>query len=255
MNNTNEYICFIDKFSRAFEKVDKDICNLLHKWNPITLNIPSVITKDVLNKIGYFNSFPHQIISINGLLESKKFKNLYLTPSACLHFYPIFGELKIHNGIYTTRARVFRNEENNTDGMTRLIDFTVREIVVVGTEKVVRQKLEQISNSILQYANSIGISINLEPASDPFYPTRKNMIKKQLQLSNNQKREMIIKLNEKNLSIGSVNYHGFHFSKPFDFDDNNNIVTGCIGIGLERWITTLNENNLIDKLFIYDCEK
>lgn len=252
MNTINEYICFIDEFSRAFEKVDKDICTLLQKWKPISLNVPSIISKDVLIKIGYFDSFPHQIIGIKPLIETNKYDNILLTPSACLHFYPIFGEQQIDSGVFTTRARVYRNEKKQTDGQTRLIDFTVREIVVVGTADDVMSKLNNIGNLIVEYGKSIGLNIKLETASDPFYPSRENAIKKKLQLVNKQKMEMIINLNGEKLSIGSINYHGFHFSKAFQFDRNNTIVTGCIGVGLERWISSLTNNNKIQELLERD---
>lgn len=248
MHQSYEYICYIGDRSQAFEKLDNDICNLIKILNPIQLNIPSLIKRDILTKIGYFDSFPHQIIGIKPLTEQNKYDNMLLTPSACLHFYPMFGEQQIDNGIFTTRARVYRNEEKETDGQTRLIDFTVREIVVVGTADDVMSKLNNIGNLIVEYGNSIGLNIKLESAFDPFYPSRENTIKKKLQLVNKQKMEMIINLNGEKLSIGSINYHGFHFSKAFQFDRNNTIVTGCIGVGLERWVSSLTNNKIQELL-------
>lgn len=252
MTKDKEYVCYIGDASQAFEKLDNDICNLIQILNPIQLNIPSLIKRDILTKIGYFDSFPHQIIGIKPLTEQNKYDNMLLTPSACLHFYPMFGEQQIDNGIFTTRARVYRNENKETDGQTRLIDFTVREIVVVGTIDDVMSKLNNIGNLIVEYGNSIGLNIKLEAASDPFYPNRENTIKKKLQLVNKQKMEMIINLNGEKLSIGSINYHGFHFSKAFQFDRNNTIVTGCIGVGLERWISSLTNNNKVQELLERD---
>lgn len=248
MNNNKEYICFIGDSAKAIKQIDNDIYKLIEKMNPTDIHIPAIINKNVLEKIGYFDSFPHQIIGIKPLTEQNKYDNMLLTPSACLHFYPMFGEKQIDNGIFTTRARVYRNENKETDGQTRLIDFTVREIVVVGTIDDVMSKLNNIGNLIVEYGNSIGLNIKLEAASDPFYPSRENTIKKKLQLVNKQKMEMIINLNGEKLSIGSINYHGFHFSKAFQFDRNNTIVTGCIGVGLERWISSLTNNKVQELL-------
>lgn len=249
-----EYATYIGKHANAFNKLDNDICTLIKCLNPINIQIPALIHKSVLEKIGYFNSFPHQIIGIKPLRQSIQYEDMLLTPSACLHFYPIFAQEKIDNGVFTTKARVFRNEEKNTDGETRLIDFTVREIVIVGTIDEVTNKLNYIGNLILDYAKKIGIEIELETASDPFYPSRENTIKRRLQLGNNQKREMIAIYNNKKLSIGSINYHGFHFSKTFGFDANNTIVTGCIGVGLERWMSILINTQKINNLVGKDCE-
>lgn len=242
--NSKEYICFIGEQAQAIKRIDNDIYKLIEKMNPTDIHIPAIINKNVLEKIGYFDSFPHQIIGIKPLIEQNKYDNMLLTPSACLHFYPMFGEQQIDNGIFTTRARVYRNEDKETDGQTRLIDFTVREIVVVGTADDVMSKLNIIGSLIVEYGNSIGLNIKLEAASDPFYPNRENTIKKKLQLVNKQKMEMIINVNGEKLSIGSINYHGFHFSKTFQFDRNNTIVTGCIGVGLERWISSLTNNKI-----------
>lgn len=242
--NSKEYICFIGEQAQAIKRIDNDIYKLIEKMNPADIHIPAIINKNVLEKIGYFDSFPHQIIGIKPLIEQNKYDNMLLTPSACLHFYPMFGEQQIDNGIFTTRARVYRNEDKETDGQTRLIDFTVREIVVVGTADDVMSKLNIIGSLIVEYGNSIGLNIKLEAASDPFYPSRENTIKKKLQLVNKQKMEMIINVNGEKLSIGSINYHGFHFSKTFQFDKNNTIVTGCIGVGLERWISSLTNNKI-----------
>ncbi len=248
MNNNKEYICLIGETATAIKRIDHDIYNLIEQMRPIDVHIPAIINKNVLEKIGYFDSFPHQIIGIKPLKEQNKYDNMLLTPSACLHFYPIFGDRQIDSGVFTTRARVYRNEEKQTDGQTRLIDFTVREIVVVGTVDDVMSKLNNIGSLIVEYGNSIGLNIKLEAASDPFYPSRENTIKKKLQLINKQKMEMIINLNGEKLSIGSINYHGFHFSKAFQFDRNNTIVTGCIGVGLERWISSLTNNKVQELL-------
>lgn len=239
MNKTNEYTCYFGERANTIKKIDNNICRIINKWNPVEIHIPALIHRDILNKIGYFDSFPHQIIGIKSLFDSNKYNDFFLTPSACLHFYPIFAQQQIENGIFTTKARVYRNEEKKTDGKTRLVDFTVREIVVVGTIDNVLSKLTNIGNSIVEYGNSIGLDINLETAFDPFYPSRENIIKKRFQLGNNQKKEMIIDYNGEKLSIGSINYHGFHFSRAFQFDKNNTIVTGCIGVGLERWTSAL----------------
>lgn len=253
MKNITEYICFIGDKAKAIKKIDEDICKIIESMDPTEIHIPSIIDKDILKKIGYFKSFPHQIMGINSLADSKKYSNFVLTPSACLHFYPIFGELSTKKGVFTTKARVYRNEDEKcTDGKIRLIDFTVREIVVVGTKSEVHEVLDKIAHKILCYADKLGLNIELKTAFDPFYPNKENLIKKKLQIGNNQKKEMIVLCDNDEVSIGSINYHGFHFSKAFNFDDNNNIVTGCIGIGLERWIHSLINNDLIYKALNYD---
>ena len=38
------------------------------------------------------------------------------------------------------------------------------------------------------------------------------------------------------LALASFNSHGTHFSGPYQFDNGNQIVTGCVGFGLHRWL-------------------
>lgn len=41
----------------------------------------------------------------------------------------------------------------------------------------------------------------------------------------------------------TINFHGNHFSAKFNFEGDRNIVTGCVGFGLERGISFLEQNN------------
>lgn len=122
--NINNYCCLMDEDSKIFNDIDKEVCNILRNFAAIEIQIPALIEKDVLKKVGYFESFPDQIVGItsfkkdlNGNFEKTINDNLYLTPSACLHLYPIFGEKKIDKGIFTTKARVYRNEKNMMENL------------------------------------------------------------------------------------------------------------------------------------------
>ena len=244
--NIDNYCCLMDEDSKIFNDIDKEVCNILRNFAAIEIQIPALIEKDVLKKVGYFESFPDQIVGItsfkkdlNGNFEKTINDNLYLTPSACLHLYPIFGEKKIDKGIFTTKARVYRNEKKY-DGKFRLNDFTVREIVVVGKCEFVKTTLNLILKKLLYLAENLGLMVEMKNANDPFYPSRENEIKRKIQVLENRKFEMIVNIDNELISIGSLNFHGTHFSKAFDFDNNGSIVTGCIGIGLERWVNSIN---------------
>ena len=44
---------------------------------------------------------------------------------------------KFKNNIYTTYNKVFRNEDSKVNSLDRLINFSVRDIMFVGTKKFV----------------------------------------------------------------------------------------------------------------------
>jgi hypothetical protein len=88
-------------------------------------------------------------------------------------------------------------------------------------------------------SESLGIKAEIEEASDNFYPTKRNNIKAKLQISNSLKKELITYIGEKKVALASFNFHGNHFSEPFDFSDGGRVVSGCAGFGLERWVSAI----------------
>ena len=85
--NINNYCCLMDEDSKIFNDIDKEVCNILRNFAAIEIQIPALIEKDVLKKVGYFESFPDQIVGItsfkkdlNGNFEKTINDNLYLTP-------------------------------------------------------------------------------------------------------------------------------------------------------------------------------
>lgn len=58
-----------------------------------------------------------------------------------------------------------------------------------------------------------------------------------MQLVNKTKQELVASINGKEVALASFNFHGNHFSAKFNFEGDRNIVTGCVGFGLERWIS------------------
>ena len=141
--------------------------------------------------------------------------------------------------IITSLVNVFRSEDKQYDAMTRLWNFRVREVVFIGDDKFVLDNLDDIMNEAKRYAESLGIKAEIEEASDNFYPTKCNNIKAKLQISNSLKKELITYIGEKKVALASFNFHGNHFSEPFDFSDGGRVVSGCAGFGLERWVSAI----------------
>ena len=253
------YICYDEKNNRLMQIVDKEFEEYALDMGAVSYHIPAMIDKEILEKCGYFGSFPHQLtvvahakpefyekISSNNRMEdiNIEISPKYLTPAACLHIYPMLKNQIINKKIITTKARVYRYEDNKFNGKTRFWDFTVREIVFVGKSDYVLNCLEIMKDFTMNYSNKIGLEVKLENALDSFYPNKKNRIKSKLQTSNSLKFELITKLEDENVALASFNYHGTHFSQPFDFDQKGEIVTGCVGYGLERWVAALNFNKI-----------
>ena len=258
MNNENKYllkegyVCYYENCEEILADLDGTFKNLLNGIKYKEFAIPALIDGEVLEKCGYFESFPDQITVVGEIAEESlndvmngeeidtscvKLRGKYLTPSACLHVYPMLQGRKIEeNTVITLKARVYRNEKDNFSKMTRLWDFSVREIVFIGTKEFVQEMLNEMKMKALELAKEISPKAKLVVAHDHFYKSQRNDIKSRIQSRNELKHELIISINGEDVSVGSFNFHDTHFSIPFDFDDDRKIVTGCVGFGLERWV-------------------
>lgn len=257
--NKSFYACFSGEAAIKFKKIDDVFRGWVCEENAQEYFIPALIDGDVLEKCGYFKTMPHQLSVLTHIdnsssgcqsnLRADEIKrgtvNKYLTPAACLHIYPTLqGKNNIENTVITTKARVYRYENGEFETLTRLWDFTVRELVFVGDEKFVSEKLDSYKEKVMAFSKSIGLECEEKIASDYFYPSKENILKQRIQKSNKLKYEHVVEVNGKDCAITSFNYHATHFSKIFDFDNGNTIVTGCIGFGLERWIAALMAYNI-----------
>ncbi len=249
------YICYDEKNTRLMNQVDSYFKDQAVRLGAEEYHIPAMIDQSVLARCGYFSSFP-QHLTVAGHAKPETYEEVanknqlskdtvevsdqYFTPAACLHFYPMFENQDIEQKVLTTRARVYRYEDKRFNGSTRLWDFTVREIVFMGSADFVKENLVKVKEITLEYTKAIGLPAEICPASDNFYPIKRNLLKKKLQAANSLKDELVIKIGDNEVAAASFNFHDTHFSKPFHFDKEGGIVSGCVGFGLERWIAALN---------------
>lgn len=254
-----EYVCYDEKNNSILSEVDTHFKDIAIEMGADEYHIPALISKDIIQRCGYFSTFPQHLTSVSSLRNIEKKRafesdineggncncELYLTPAACLHLYPMFENSMIDEKIITTRARVYRYENAGFNGSTRLWDFTVREIVFIGTKEFVNDKLELMKLHTKEFAKKIKLDVSISAACDNFYPTKHNLVKMKLQKNNSMKYECITKIDNNDIAICSYNYHGTHFSKEFNFDNKGSIVTGCVGYGLERWVSAMQSGGAI----------
>jgi seryl-tRNA synthetase len=251
------YACFYSDAYNTFSKIDDAIQNLLEDEEYHEVHIPSLIDGDILRKSGYFTSFPHQL-TVAGVANEAYFEEViskkkiegnhllthdkYFAPAACLHLYPMLEKVKPANGIYTVKGRVYRFEGHKFKDITRLWDFTVREIIVVGEQDYVTDKITNIQNKTLELARKVFEEAAFIGAADPFFQSKENIVKSKLQVANSLKLELSIPIKGDNVAVASINHHRNHFSEPFAFDQDGKIVTACVGFGLERWLAACLEH-------------
>ena len=265
------YVEFEEKDALLMKKIEEIFRNEVVKRGALEYYVPSLLEGEVLEKCGYFRSFP-QHLTVPAFVKNdyyeqivKKRKvdgsqlgacNLFLTPSACLGLYPMLEGKEVNDKIFTMHVNVFRYEDGRFDGKVRFWDFNVREVVFVGSNEYVNHMMSEFKEITQKIADDIGVPMTITRAVDIFYPTLENKIKKRFQNKNDLKAEMISKICGKEVALGSFNYHNNHFSMPFHFDQNGKIVSACIGYGLQRWVAAVKEvgESSINKVLEYEIK-
>jgi len=236
-------------------------------FNAKESHFPAMVDADTLHKCGYFDSHPNAVSFIGNVVEDfdaiEEFRKanscsegallpqrdhvhidgMCLNPAACFPCYPTLTGQDFTNGAcYTWLGRVFRYESRNINGLDRLYEFNVRELVFVGDEEYVRSVRARALPVVEELASWMDIDCQVQTATDPFFATV-SAAKKFWQASQEVKNEIKIPAlgndgSVKHLACGSINLHGNFFGKRFGFNAANGepAQTGCVGLGIERWM-------------------
>ena len=252
-------IALINQAKKLFEFFDSSFAEIAKSFGAVEKLYPALIPVDAYQETGYlkispqysiFCSSPHEDIDLlvdinkkvteNDIHESLSEPKFGLSPSACFHTYIEYRNKNLDNNtVVTFNQNVFRNEGRFCwDDYGRLMDYHVREIVLIGTEKFVADTRKAILEEARKFIEKIGLCGEIATASDPFViPTMQKY--KKLQMQEKSKYELkLLCSNEKKLACASFNFHGESFTHPFNIrvKDATPTVTGCIGFGIERWI-------------------
>jgi seryl-tRNA synthetase len=245
-------------FERALGELEKH-------WTTQELLTPTLIPADVLAKCDYFRSFPNTVTFACHLEPDASVINSFrtrhekrtsvdrealadmgtpeacLSPAVCYHVYHRNQGVTLPaEGIaYSVRGKCFRYESSNMRELTRLWDFTMREIVFLGTSEYVLEERERCVQIIGEFLDDLGLAAEIRTASDPFYIAPDASSKTYFQLTAETKYELSALLpNKERLAIGSLNYHTDFFGRAFDInvEGAGPAHSSCIGFGLERFV-------------------
>lgn len=222
------------RMSALVDWIDSQFVGFAIKAGARELPVSRLIEPAVLERAGYFESFPAGIVG-----ESD---GRYMTPAACYHCYAHLSGTSLREpGVWTCIARCRRNE--GTEELGRLQMFTMREIVLVGSAFWVREHRQEWMDHILAFAKSFHMIVHLEPATDSFFGGGEARGRKLLQQIKQLKHELRVQVDAKGtqLAISSFNLHETFFSRRFGFRLASGIDadSGCVAFGLERWALAL----------------
>jgi hypothetical protein len=250
---------------QIFKYFDRTFTEFGEEWNPAPLQTPTLIPSDVLAKCDYFRSFPHNVTFACHLVEEKEniegFRARYrdvneldnhamshmdtpeacLSPAVCYHTYALNKGLTLPaEGLaYSICGKCFRYEGSNLADLRRLWDFTMREIVFLGSRENVLELRAQSMDKMAKFLDSHELAGEIRTASDPFFIAPDAGAKTYFQLSSETKFEIALLLPDgAKLAVGSHNHHSDFFGRAFDIniEGSGAMHSVCVAFGLERWV-------------------
>jgi len=252
---------FGPRLVRLMNLFDRDVTAIAEKYNAPAHQFPTLIGADLLDRSRYLRSFPSSLTMVSHLREDmaaiQDFARVakwdgeqlvhdpaslhgiqcLLSPSVCFHYYSWLKDRSIDSARITALGKCFRYESKNMDGLERLWDFTMREIIFVGSGQFVLDHRDRMIDETVALLDRWDLSFEIKSASDPFFIDDYASMAA-FQLAFDLKFEVLAPLpyKRKDLAIGSFNYHQDFFGRSFNITgaDGAPVHTSCTGFGLER---------------------
>jgi len=237
-------------------------------FSPEDRHFPAMLPANVLAKAGYFDSHPNNVSFATHLkndfdviedfrqkfgsrsdmhdlsIDSVATPHVCLNPAACLPSYFTLENTRLEaNLVMSWLGRVFRHESKNVEGLERLWEYNVRELVFIGDAEFVLEKKQDSVETICGILDKLELDYRIVSSTDPFFATV-SAIRKFYQKSMQAKFEVKLQINAASdsrskgteVAAGSINLHDSFFGERFNITSvSNEIATSaCIGLGIER---------------------
>lgn len=242
---------------RLLRAIDAVFLRMADDWDVPEFRFPYLMRCQDLDTFDYYDNFPHLGLAATRLdpqrlgallagqprpveqipAEVMEPTAFALPSAACYSIYlDLAGSMLPSEGaMRTTLGTCFRNEDQY-QGLRRLLGFSMREIVCVGSEDDAKQHLLRAKDAVAALCARLGLDLQLEVATDPFFD--KNSSKAKMQRLFPVKEEFVVD----GLAIGSINYHRNFFGERCAIQVGDATAhTSCLAFGLERWVHTLTE--------------
>lgn len=250
---------------QLFDYFDRVFTAFGHPYAARPLRVPTLIPVETLAKCDYLKSFPQLLNFVGHLHEDAdvvaRFQQEHaergdlapsavaqlatpevgLSPAVCYHAYSMHADTHVPAGgvTYAMCGKCFRYEGSGMRDMRRLWDFTLREVVFLGTRDEVLAQRARGVDDMGRFLDEHELAAEIRTASDPFFVVPDDALSKTyFQLSSDTKYEVAALLPDgTQLAVGSLNYHSDFFGRVFNCQAGDGPMHSvCIGFGLERWV-------------------
>lgn len=245
----------LEAFDRSFRRLETVRGAAEHRY-------PSLVGADLLHRCRYLQSFPHALSLVSHLREDfdaiRRFAQAVrwdgdrlegadaalapvqclLAPTVCFHHYGwLEGQTGCADHVITALGKCFRYESTNLSGLERLWDFSMREVVFVGSAAHVLEQRRRALSEATALLDAWELNYEIAGATDPFFIedySAQVLFQKCFDLKFEV--SALLPYSGRYLAIGSFNYHQDFFGRSLAITTPGGepVHTGCVGFGLER---------------------
>jgi seryl-tRNA synthetase len=184
-------------------------------------------------------------VPIERLKDGLKDPSYVLAPAQCEPFYEFFSheivdEADLPIKLFDRSGWTYRWEAGGAKGLDRVHEFQRIELVWMGTPKQVDQIRDATVDISQKLADDMELEWYTEIGDDPFYLEGRKVEDRGIEFPDVPKYEMrlVVPGVDKGVAAISANVHGTHFTEGFSIREahNKTIWTGCLGVGITRWL-------------------
>jgi seryl-tRNA synthetase len=229
---------------------DRQITALVKQvFAAVEYQYPTLMTSEALRRSGCMESFPQLMMYVtrlhsDGVADGQHYRSadLCLPPTMCYHVYDQFADATFDcqpGRVVTAKGKAFRFESKYEKNMERLWDFTIREVVFLGTPEFVAEQRRRLMAESFALFEEWQLTGYCETASDPFFTPEGEASNGFMQRLMALKYELRLNLEvTATIAVASFNLHNDFFGRAFNIrhPDGKHIRTACAGFGLERLV-------------------
>lgn len=185
------------------------------------IHVPIALSVSNLKRSKYLDSFGNQAqaLRLGTSLEPGSGELVGLAcPTVCYHYFSSLAKKTVSSDhLVTALGRCSRHEEGRLEDLSRLSNFTMREIIGFGSAEYCSSQFQGILARTKQILQDVfDLSFSVQTASDPFFGNNYEL-KKKAQLLEESKYELRAELpyNQNTLSVASFNRHRGVFLERF----------------------------------------
>lgn len=199
---------------------------------------------------------PREILARAGCPSARlAFAESLVPPAVCYHVYRARrgSRLEASPAIVTVVGRCLRDEESLDLAGGRLRDFTMRELVVLGTREEVEAFRQGLIDRVAELVEELDLDGLVVTANDPFFldvAGREARGRRLMQQVLPLKYELRLTCDERGgaFAVASFNHHLDFFGRRFGIRSASGAIvhSGCVAFGLERWTLVFLARHGID---------